>query len=136
LRISSAEEQNYYVFAAVRNTLDESVSAYFKLITDPKNTFSQADNSLKLSIIDYTSLAFGKRCREAGVRASIGSVGDCFDNPLYESFFATLECELLDRETFRTPDEARQVAFAFIENWDNLHHLHSTLGYASPIQFE
>lgn len=84
----------------------------------------------------YTSLAFGKRCREAGVRPSMGSVGDCFDNALCESFFATLECELLDRETFRSPVDARRAVFAFIEGWYNLHRLHSALGYASPIQFE
>ena len=53
----------------------------------------------------YTALAFGQRCRDAGVRPSMGSVGDCYDNALCESFFATLECELLDRSTFRTRDE-------------------------------
>jgi putative transposase len=84
----------------------------------------------------YTSLAFGKRCREAGVRPSMGSVGDCFDNALCESFFATLECELLDRVTFRSLVEARQAVFTFIEGWYNLHRLHSALGYASPVQFE
>lgn len=44
----------------------------------------------------YTAMAFGMRCREAGVRPSMGSVGDCYDNAMYESFFATLECELLE----------------------------------------
>ena len=84
----------------------------------------------------YTSLVFGKRCREAGIRPSMGSVGDCFDNALCESFFATLECELLDRESFHTPTQARLAVFAFIEGWYNLHRLHSALGYVSPIQFE
>ena len=51
----------------------------------------------------YTSIAFGQRCREAGVRPSMGSVGDAYDNAMCESFFATLECELLDRQRFATP---------------------------------
>jgi putative transposase len=97
----------------------------------PKGVIHHSDQGSQ-----YTSLAFGKRCREAGVRPSMGSVGDCFDNALCESFFATLECELLDRETFHTPSEARQAVFAFIEGWYNLHRLHSALDYVSPIQFE
>jgi putative transposase len=84
----------------------------------------------------YTSLAFGQRCRQAGIRPSMGSVGDCFDNALCESFFATLECELLDRQRFRTPDEARRAVFDFIEGWYNLHRRHSSLGYLSPAEFE
>jgi len=84
----------------------------------------------------YTSLAFGQRCRQAGVRPSMGSVGDCFDNALCESFFATLECELLDRQRFRTQDEARRAVFDFIEGWYNLHRRHSSLGYLSPAEFE
>ena len=84
----------------------------------------------------YTSLAFGQRCREAGVRPSMGSVGDCFDNALCESFFATLECELLDRQQFRTPVEARSAVFDFLEGWYNTHRRHSALGYLSPVQFE
>jgi transposase InsO family protein len=51
----------------------------------------------------YTSIEFGKRCRQAGVRPSMGSVGDAYDNAMAESFFATLECELLDRRRFKTP---------------------------------
>jgi len=84
----------------------------------------------------YTSIAFGQRCREAGVRPSMGSVGDCFDNALCESFFATLECELLDRRRFRTPAEARRAVFDFLEGWYNPHRRHSALGYLSPAEFE
>ena len=58
----------------------------------------------------YTAFAFGKRCDEAGVRPSMGSVGDCFDNAMCESFFATLECELLDRISFKTQAEARMAS--------------------------
>ena len=84
----------------------------------------------------YTSLAFGRRCREAGVRPSMGSVGDAYDNALCESFFATLECELLDRHRFRTPAEARLAVFDFIEGWYNPRRRHSALDYLSPIIFE
>ena len=84
----------------------------------------------------YTSYAFGKRCREMGVRPSMGSVGDCYDNAMAESFFATLECELLDRHTFRTHAEARLAIFEFIEGWYNPHRRHSGLDYRSPINFE
>lgn len=66
----------------------------------------------------YTSLAFGERCRKAGVRPSMGSVGDCYDNAMAESFFSILETELLDRTRFATPEEARRE-FAFIEGWYN-----------------
>jgi putative transposase len=84
----------------------------------------------------YTSLAFGNRCQEAGLRPSMGSVGDCYDNALCESFFATLECELLDRQTFQNPREARLSVFEFIEGWYNPHRRHSALGYLSPLQYE
>jgi putative transposase len=84
----------------------------------------------------YTSIEFGKRCREEGVRPSMGSVGDCYDNAMCESFFATLECELIDRSTFRNHDEAYDAIFDFIEGFYNTHRRHSALGYHSPVQFE
>ena len=65
----------------------------------------------------YTSIEFGRRCAAAGVRPSMGSVGDCYDNALCESFFATLECELIDRRQWQTPDEARLAVFRYIEGW-------------------
>ena len=84
----------------------------------------------------YTSLAFGLRCQEAGVRPSMGSVGDAYDNALCESFFATLECELLDRRRFATPTQARIAVFDFIEGWYNPHRRHSALDYESPMRYE
>jgi putative transposase len=84
----------------------------------------------------YTSIAFGQRCREAGVRPSMGSVGDCFDNALCESFFATLECELLDRRRFPSPAQGRREVFEFLEGWYNPRRRHSALGYLSPAEFE
>ena len=84
----------------------------------------------------YTSIEFGQRCRGAGVRPSMGSVGDCFDNAMCESCFATLECELLDRRRFKTLIEARLAVFEFIEGWYNPHRRHSALDYLSPINYE
>lgn len=84
----------------------------------------------------YTSVAFGLRCKEAGVRPSMGSVGDAYDNAMCESFFATLECELLDRRKFPTKAEARMAVFSFIEGWYNPGRRHSALGYKSPIEYE
>jgi putative transposase len=84
----------------------------------------------------YTSIAFGVRCKQAGVRPSMGSVGDCYDNAMCESFFATLECELLDRKRFGNQVEARMAVFDFIEGWYNSHRRHSSLDYLSPMAFE
>ena len=84
----------------------------------------------------YTSIAFGLRCKEAGVRPSMGSVADCYDNAMCESFFATLECELLDQKPLHTQAEARMAVFDFIEGWYNPHRRHSALGYQSPNAFE
>jgi putative transposase len=84
----------------------------------------------------YTSIAFGLRCREAGVQPSMGSVGDAYDNALCESFFATLECELLDRRRFVTHAEARLAVFDYIEGWYNPRRRHSALDYLSPAAYE
>jgi len=84
----------------------------------------------------YTSTEFGKRCREAGIRPSMGSVADCYDNAMCESFFATLECELLDRVRFVDHAEAELAVFDFIEGFYNTRRRHSALGYLSPLVFE
>ena len=84
----------------------------------------------------YTSLAFGRRCDLMGVRPSMGSVGDAYDNAMCESFFATLECELLDRHRFPTQAAARLAVFEYIEGWYNPHRRHSALDYRSPVNYE
>lgn len=84
----------------------------------------------------YTSFAFGKRCQEAGVQPSVGSVGDAYDNAMAESFFATLERELLNRRTFKTQVEARMAVFRWIEGWYNTRRRHSAIGRRSPMNFE
>jgi putative transposase len=84
----------------------------------------------------YTSLLFGQRCATAGIHPSMGSVGDCFDNAMVESFFATLECELLARHRFRTHDEARATVFEWLEVFYNRQRRHSALGYLAPAVYE
>jgi putative transposase len=84
----------------------------------------------------YVSLRFGERCREAGIHRSMGSKGDCFDNAVAESFFATLEKDLLRRRSFATRQEARTAVFDYMETFYNPIRLHSTLGYRSPVEYE
>jgi putative transposase len=84
----------------------------------------------------YTSYAFGKRCVEAGIKPSMGSVGDAYDNVMADSFFATLEREIIDRHRFRSQVEARMAVFTWIESWYNPHRRHSSLGYRSPMNYE
>ena len=67
------------------------------------------------------------------MRPSMGSVGDAYDNAMCESFFATLECELLDRRRFGSLAEAKMACFSFIEGWYNPVRLHSALGYRLPM---
>jgi putative transposase len=97
----------------------------------PKSVIHHSDQGSQ-----YTSIAFGARCREAGVRPSMGSVGDAYDNAMAESFFATLECELLDRCRFKTQAEARIAVFTFIESFYNPRRRHSSIGYLSPAAYE
>ena len=68
----------------------------------PKQVIHHSDQGSQ-----YTSLAFGARCKAMGVRPSMGSVGDAYDNAMAESFFASLECELLNRRSFKTKTQAR-----------------------------
>lgn len=84
----------------------------------------------------YTSYAFGKRCQEMNVVPSMGSVGDAYDNAMAESFFATLEREVLNRRCLKTHAEARIAIFEWIEGWYNPHRRHSSIGYLSPNNFE
>ena len=84
----------------------------------------------------YTSIAFGLRCKEVDVRPSMGSVGDAYDNAMCESFFASLECELIDRTKFRTQAEAKMAVFDYIEGFYNPRRRHSSIGQMSPVNFE
>jgi putative transposase len=84
----------------------------------------------------YTSIAFGQRCEQAGVRPSTGRTGTCFDNAITESFFASLECELIDRRTFHTRSEAERALFSYIEGFYNPRRRHSANDQLSPAEYE
>ena len=110
----------------VLDALDMAVA-----VRKPVNVIHHSDEGSQ-----YTSLAFGNRCKEAGVRPSTGSVGDAYDKAICESFFATLECELLDRRRFQSHTEARMAIFHLIEGFYNPTRRHSALGYLSPSEYE
>jgi putative transposase len=97
----------------------------------PKDVIHHSDQGSQ-----YTSIAFGERCKKMGVRPSMGTVGDAYDNAMAESFFATLECELIDRRSWPTKTEARMALFSYIEGWYNPRRRHSALGQMSPANFE
>jgi putative transposase len=84
----------------------------------------------------YTSFAMGRRLREAGILSSMGSTGDAYDNALAESFFGTLECELLDRMRFPSREAARIALFEWLETWYNRRRRHSSLRMLAPLEFE
>jgi putative transposase len=92
-------------------------------------------------VLDALTMAFQQRrpgdvIHHSDQGCQMGSVGDAYDNAMCESFFATLECELLDRHRFQSQAEARLAVFDFIEGWYNPHRRHSALGYLSPLNYE
>jgi putative transposase len=84
----------------------------------------------------YTSLAFSQRLADAGIAASMGSVGDAYDNAMIESFWGTIKTELLYRHVWPSRHDAEMAIFEWIEGWYNRERLHSSLGYLSPQQYE
>lgn len=84
----------------------------------------------------YTSWAFGQRLQKADLLASMGTVGDCYDNAMMESFWGTMQLELLDSRTWQTREELANAIFEWIECWYNPNRRHSSIGMHSPITFE
>jgi len=84
----------------------------------------------------YTSWAFGQRLLTAGLLASMGTVGDCYDNAMMESFWGTLQLELLDSKQWQTRDELANAIFEWIECWYNPKRRHSGIGMHSPVTFD
>ena len=84
----------------------------------------------------YTSAAFRARCDQAGIVVSMGRRGDAYDNAVAESFFASLETELLDRTSLANRNQARSAIFDYIEGFYNPNRRHSAIGYHSPADYE
>jgi putative transposase len=98
---------------------------------DDEQTILHSDHGAQ-----YTSWAFGQRLRAAGLLASMGTVGDCYDNAMMESFWGTLQLELLDTKEWQTRVELANAIFEWIECWYNQHRRHSSIGMHSPVTFE
>jgi putative transposase len=84
----------------------------------------------------YTSWAFGRRLRAAGLLGSMGTIGDCFDNSAMESFFGTMQIELLDEQRWDTRKQLALAMFDWIEAWYNPSRRHSYCGMLSPVDYE
>ena len=84
----------------------------------------------------YTSQDFAQLARANGVVLSVGRKGECWDNAVAESFFATIKRELIETRSWPTRTGLRRAVFEYIEGWYNTRRLHSTLGYLSPAQYE
>jgi transposase InsO family protein len=87
--------------------------------------------------VQYASDAYQEMLTQAGIHCSMSRKGDCYDNAVVESFFASLKSEIaMPRDGFANPDQARRALFAYIESFYNTRRLHSSLGYLSPVAFE
>jgi putative transposase len=84
----------------------------------------------------FTSWAFGQRLRAAGLLPSMGTIGDCYDNSMMESFWGTLQLEVLDSRTWNTRSELANAIFEWIECWYNTERRHSSIGMLRPAEYE
>ena len=103
------------------------------------STYSQPSKAVlrrSVELAQYTSWAFGRRLHAAGLLGSMGSIGDCFDNSVVESFFGTLQLELLDEHRWDTRQQLALAIFDWIETWYNPRRRHSYCAMLSPIDYE
>ncbi|WP_170851447.1 integrase core domain-containing protein [Rhodococcoides kroppenstedtii] len=89
-----------------------------------------------VELAQYTSWVFGQRLRTAGLLGSMGRVASSVDNTMMESFWSTMQRELLDTRSWDTRDQLASAIFEWIEAWYNPHRRHSGIGYSSPVEYE
>ena len=111
--------------------LDALDMAVLRRRPDPQSTILHSDHGTQ-----YTSWAFGRRLRNAGLLGSMGSVGDCYDNAMMESAWGTMQLELLDTRIWETREELANAIFEWIECWYNPKRRHSSIKMESPVTFE
>jgi putative transposase len=86
--------------------------------------------------VQFGSWAFTRRAKDSGLLASMGSIGDCYDNSMIESFWSRMQVELLDRTKWNTRLELANAIFEYLEIWHNRKRRHSQLGWLTPLEFE
>jgi putative transposase len=89
-----------------------------------------------VELAQYTSWAFTDRARASGLVPSMGSIGDCYDNAMIESFWGRVQTELLNRQRWRTRIELANALFEYLEIFHNRQRRHSSLGMLTPIEYE
>ena len=89
-----------------------------------------------VELAQYTSWAFTDRARASGLVPSMGSIGDCYDNAMIESFWGRVQTELLNRQRWRTRIELANALFEYLEIFHNRRRRHSSLGMLTPIEYE
>lgn len=109
----------------------DALTAAFAQRRPPAGLIFHSDRGCQYTSSDYTRLA-----RDHGVVLSVGRKGECWDNAVAESFFATIKRELIDTRAWPTRAGLRRAIFEYIEGWYNTHRLHSALGYLSPTDYE
>jgi len=116
--------------ALVTNALGMAIDARLNKNSEP-GTIIHSDQG-----VQFGSWAFTKRVRDSGLLASMGSIGDCYDNSMIESFWSRMQVELLDRKKWNTRIELANAIFEYLEIWHNRKRRHSQLGWSTPIEFE
>jgi len=116
--------------ALVTNALGMAIDRRLGKQADP-GTIIHSDQG-----VQFGSWAFTKRARDSGLLASMGSIGDCYDNAMIESFWSRMQVELLDRKNWNTRPELADAMFEYLEIWHNRKRRHSQLRWLTPIEFE
>jgi putative transposase len=103
------------------------------------STYSQPSKAVlrrSVELAQFTSWAFTRRAIDSGLVPSMGSIGDCYDNAVIESFWSRMQVELLDRQRWRTRIELANAIFQYLEIFHNRQRRHSALGMLTPVEFE